>query len=362
MSKMALDYNAINLSQGFPDFNGPDELLSLVNHFITKGKNQYAPMPGIPELRFELSKKIEKLYNHKYNPDTEIIITAGATQAIYTAITCCIHPGDEVILFEPAYDSYAPSVIINGGIPVFIPMGTADFFNYEAIQNAVNKKTRLIIINSPHNPTGRVINSADLSFLEDITRAKDIFILSDEVYEHIVFDKKVHTSISQSPELSKRSFVISSFGKTYHSTGWKIGYCSAPENLAAEFKKVHQFMLFAVNTPIQYAYAEFIKNDEHYLNLNNFYQQKRDYFLNNIKGSRFKYTLAEGTYFQLLDYSAISDIDDMAFAEFLTRNAGVVVIPLSPFYSSGYNGRQIRICFAKKDEVILEACKRLLKV
>jgi methionine aminotransferase len=360
---MALEYNAINLSQGFPDFSGPDELLALVNHYITVWKNQYAPMPGIHELRFEISKKIENLYNRKYDPDTDIIITAGATQAIYTAVTCCIQPGDEVILFEPAYDSYAPSVIINGGIPVFVPMGVNSFFDFNALQNAVSRKTKLIILNSPHNPTGRVINSADLLFLEDITRDKDIYLLSDEVYEHIVFDGKLHVSISQSQKLSERSFVISSFGKTYHSTGWKTGYCAAPKKLADEFKKVHQYMVFSVNSPVQYAFAEYIKNTGHYLSLGNFYQKKRDLFLKNIINSRFRFIPSQGTYFQLLDYSGISDSDDIAFSEFLTKEAGVAVIPLSPFYSSsGYNGRIIRICFAKKEEVIIEACKRLSKV
>jgi methionine aminotransferase len=363
MTRMAQDYNAINLSQGFPDFDGPEELLSLVSYYITSGKNQYAPMPGIPELRNRISEKTEMLYSRKYDPENEIVITSGATEAIYTAISCSVNRNDEVIIFEPAYDSYAPSVLINGGIPVFIPLTQPGYnIDWERVKDKITAKTRMIIINSPHNPTGRVINRADLQNLAEITRNSNILILSDEVYEHIVFDSKKHVSLAESAELSERTFVISSFGKTYHSTGWKVGYCSAPAALMTEFKKVHQFIVFSVNTPVQYAYADFLSNKEHYLNLKSFYQDKRDLLIQNLKSSGFSLIPSEGTYFQLLDYSPVSDLQDTEFAEYLTKNAGVAVIPLSPFYSSVNTAKTIRVCFAKRNEVITEACKRLCSV
>jgi len=360
MSKMAAEYAAINLSQGFPDFECPDELKDLVNKYIQSGKNQYAPMTGVPLLRERISAKIEKYYGHSYNPETEINITAGATQALYTAITAIVHPGDEVIMFEPAYDSYTPSVMVNGGNPVYLPLSEKDFsIDWERCKNAVNNKTRLIIINSPHNPTGSVITLADLKSLEEITRDTNILILSDEVYEHIVFDRLRHISISRSGELARRSFVVSSFGKTYHTTGWKIGYCAAPENLMAEFRKVHQFNVFAVNTPIQYAYADFILNEGHFLRLSNFYERKRDLLINELKDSKFKLLHTKGTYFQLLDYSSISNKNDYDFTEFLTKEIGVAAIPLSPFYSNRNTRKLIRLCFAKKDEVLIEAAEKL---
>ncbi|RPI76627.1 MAG: aminotransferase class I/II-fold pyridoxal phosphate-dependent enzyme, partial [Ignavibacteriales bacterium] len=296
MSKMAVEYNAINLSQGFPDFNCPDELLKLVADYQQRGFNQYAPMPGIPELREKITKKIKNLYGRDYNFETEITITAGATQAIFTAITTIIHKSDEVILFEPAYDSYAPSVIVNGGMPVFVPLTKDNYkINWNRTKNSITSKTKLIIINSPHNPTGSVINESDIKNLEEVTRNTGIFIISDEVYEHIVFDDEKHLSISSSDELAERSFVISSFGKTYHTTGWKLGYCAAPENLTKEFRKVHQFVVFSVNTPVQYAYADFLDNEEHYLNLNNFYEKKRDLVLDLLSNTQFKFSPAKGT-------------------------------------------------------------------
>ncbi|MFO7444945.1 MAG: methionine aminotransferase [Ignavibacteriaceae bacterium] len=363
MSKMALEYNAINLSQGFPDFDGPEELFRLFKHYLDSGYNQYAPMQGVPQLRYKLSEKIEQLYSRKYNPDTEILVTAGATQAVFTAITCAINKGDEVILMEPAYDSYAPSVIVNGGIPVFVPLNQDNYsIQWELVKNAVTAKTRMIIINSPHNPTGSVINDADIRILEEITRDSNILIVSDEVYEHIVFDNEKHISIAGSAELSERSFVISSFGKTYHTTGWKLGYCAAPENLMNEFKKVHQFIVFSINTPAQYAFADFLDNKEHYLTLNKFYQGKRDLMLKHLRDSGFSFIPAKGTYFQLLDYSDISQMTDTDFSNYLTKEKGVAVIPLSPFYSSSYSGKIIRLCFAKKDEVLVEAAERLRKL
>ncbi len=363
MSRMATEHNAINLSQGFPDFNCPEELTDLVDYYLKKGFNQYAPMQGITSLRYKISEKIKKLYGRKYNPETEINITAGATQAIYTVASAVINPGDEAILFEPAYDSYAPSVKMNGGVPVFIPLNKNDFsIDWDEVRKAVNGKTKLIFLNSPHNPTGSVINETDIENLEDITRDKDIFVLSDEVYEHIVFDDRQHFSIAGSKELSQKAFVISSFGKTYHTTGWKMGYCAAPGYLMKEFRKVHQFIVFAVNTPIQYAYSEFMDNESHYQSLNNFYQKKRDIFLKYMKDSRWKIKPTSGTYFQLLDYSRITDMKDMDFAEELTKNAGVATIPLSPFYNDKRSESLLRVCFAKKDEVLKEAANILGKL
>jgi methionine aminotransferase len=363
MTKMANDYNAINLSQGFPDFNCSDELLERVAYYQSKGFNQYAPMPGVLNLRNKISKKIEKIYGRRYNPDTEIVVTAGGTQALYTAITAVVSTGDEVIILEPAYDSYAPAVLINGGVPIYISLSKKDYsIDWDKVKKSISEKTRLIIINSPHNPTGSVLSENDVAILEKIIRNKNIYLISDEVYEHIIFDDKKHYSFSQSRELSERSFVISSFGKTYHTTGWKVGYCVAPEMLMKEFKKVHQFIVFAVNTPIQHAYADIMEKEEMYLGLNKFYQQKRDFMVSLLSKSRFKYRPAQGTYFQLLDYSSISDLNDREFSEYLTKEIGVAVIPLSPFYSNGSDDKVIRICFAKKDEVLRAASEKLCRV
>ncbi len=362
MSRMAAEHNAINLSQGFPDFSCREELIDLVDYYMRKGFNQYAPMQGVLVLRHKISEKINKLYGRRYDPETEINITAGATQAIYTAASAVINPGDEVILFEPAYDSYAPSVKINGGVPVFVPLNDDFSIDWDKAGKAVNGRTKMIFLNSPHNPTGSVINETDIKKLEDITRDKDIFILSDEVYEHIVFDDKQHISVSGSKELSKKAFVISSFGKTFHTTGWKLGYCAAPEALMKEFRKVHQFIVFAVNTPIQYAYSEYMDNESHYLKLNNFYERKRDLFLKYMKNSRWDFKPASGTYFQLLDYSRITNMNDMEFAEKLTSEAGIATIPLSPFYNEKSSKKLLRVCFAKKDEVLEEAADILSKV
>lgn len=363
MSEMANRFNAINLSQGFPDFDVSPELIELVNNYMKKGFNQYAPMPGVLDLRKSISDKISKLYNHFYNPESEITITAGATQALYSAISVIVNSGDEVIMFEPVYDSYAPAVIANGGRPIFIKLSQNDFsIHWDEVEKKITQKTKAIIINSPNNPTGKVINQEDIIRLENIFKEKDIFLISDEVYEHIVFDSKRHISICESEILSKKSFVISSFGKTFHTTGWKIGYCAAPEYLTKEFRKLHQFVVFAVNTPIQYAYVDFLKNPENYLSVNKFYQQKRDYFRDKIKNSRFKILDTEGTYFQLLDYSSISEKNDFEFSEYLTKEIGVAVIPLSPFYDSYYNDKIIRICFAKRDEILNKASERLMEV
>jgi methionine transaminase len=360
MSKMADDYGAINLSQGFPDFNCSEELINLFHKYSLGGFNQYAPMAGVPVLREMISNKIEHLYSKKYNPENEITITSGATEALFTAITVVVSPGDEVILFEPAYDSYAPVVRINGGNPVFIPLNKKDFsIDWQRVKDSLTDKTKLIILNSPHNPTGSVISVDDLHKFEEVVRYRELFIISDEVYEHIIFDGIRHVSISESEELSHKAFIISSFGKTFHTTGWKVGYCSAPERLTTEFRKVHQFVVFAVNTPAQYAFAEYMKDKEHYMNLSMFYQQKRDILINALNGSRFKFTPAKGTYFQLLDYSDISDLNDMEFTSILTKKVHVAAIPLSPFYSGESNEKIIRLCFAKKDEVLIQAAEMI---
>lgn len=363
MSKMAIEYNAINLSQGFPDFNCSEELLNLVHKYQKDGFNQYAPMPGVLQLREMISEKIQTLYKHNYDVNNEITITAGATQALFTAISCIIKKGDEVIIIEPAYDSYLPVVKLNGGIPVFVSLSKDDFsFDWNAVINSITGKTKMIIINSPHNPTGSILSENDLRILEEITRNTNIVIVSDEVYEHIIFDKNKHVSLSQSEELSMRSFIISSFGKTFHTTGWKIGYCAAPERLTSEFRKIHQFVVFAVNTPIQYAYAEYLSDATHYLDLPFFYQKKRDYLIALLRGSRFILEPAKGTYFQLLDYSDISEMNDVDFAIKMTRETGVAVIPVSPFCNLNKDRKLVRVCFAKNEEVIQKACEKLNRV
>lgn len=363
MSKTANEYNAINLSQGFPDFDCPDELIGLVHHFQKKGFNQYAPMQGVMSLRNEISKKTERLHGRFYDPETEITITAGATQALFTAISCLVKNGDEVIVFEPAYDSYVPAILLNGAKPVFVPLNKNDYsIDWELTEKKISDRTKLIIINSPHNPTGSVIGLNDLRQLEKMVKNKNIFIISDEVYEHITFDGHEHLSLSRSDTLYKKSFIISSFGKTYHTTGWKMGYCIAPELLMKEFQKLHQFVVFSANTPTQYAYAEFLKNDSHYLELGNFYQKKRDYFVDKIQKSKFQIKRCKGTYFQLLDYSGYSILNDKKFAEYLIKEVGVAVIPLSPFYKKPYNEKIIRVCFAKREEILKSAAKLLNKL
>lgn len=363
MSKMAADFNAINLSQGFPDFHCSKQLVELVNHFMKNGMNQYAPMPGVLELRKEISKKVKRDYNRDYNFETEITITAGATQALYTVFSTIINSGDEVILFEPAYDSYVPSIKINNGIPVPIKLNENNFsIPWDKVKKSITKKTKCIVLNSPHNPTGAIISAEDIIELQHIVKGTDILIVSDEVYEHIVFADKKHLSLASYDELYKRSFIISSFGKTFHTTGWKMGYCCAPEALTKELRKVHQFIVFAVNTPVQYAYSEFLKDEKNIYSLNLFYQNKRDLFLKLIKDSKFKIRDCNGTYFQLLDYSNISDKNDIEFSEYLTKEIGVAVVPLSPFYQSASVQKLVRVCFAKKDEILNQAAERLNKV
>jgi len=363
MSKMANESNAINLSQGFPDFNCSDELIALVNKYMKAGNNQYAPMPGVLALREIISEKTEKLYSQYYNPEAEITITAGATQALYTAFSAFVSEADEVIVIEPAYDSYVPAINMNGGNPVFVSMQQPDnTINWEELQMAINTNTKMIVLNSPHNPTGAILTAQDLEKLSKIVSGTNIIILSDEVYEHIIFDGFEHQSVARYPKLAERSLVISSFGKTFHTTGWKMGYCIAPENLMKEFRKVHQFVVYAVNTPIQYAVAEFLKKEELYLSLGDFYQQKRDFFIKLMQETRFKFIPAKGTYFQIMDYSQISQEKDTLFAERLTREHGVASIPVSVFNHDLADHKLLRFCFAKSEETMEQAAEKLIKI
>jgi len=363
MTKLANDHGAINLSQGFPDFDVDKGLIELVNKYMRSGNNQYAPMQGVLNLRERISEKTHEIYSADYNPETEITVTSGATEALFAAITAVVHKDDEVILFEPVYDAYAPAIKLSGGIPVYLKLKFPDYYiDWDEVANAISEKTRLLILNSPHNPTGTVLSTEDISALKDIVNNTNLFIISDEVYEHIIFDGLVHESMLRYPELAERSFVISSFGKTYHSTGWKIGYCLAPEPLSAEFQKIHQFLTFASNTPIQYAFAEFMQNKDVYLNLSSFYQKKRDKFLSLINKSRFKALPCKGTYFQMLDYSLISKESDMEFAKRLTVESKVASIPPSSFYHQEDDFNVLRFCFAKKDETLEQAAKILCKI
>ncbi len=363
MSGLAQEYKAINLSQGFPDFPCSPELIELVNKAMKEGHNQYAPMPGILPLRERIAEKAERLYSASYHPGTEITITAGGTQAIYTTLAAVVREGDEVILFDPAYDSYAPSVEIHGGIPVHLQLKGPDFhIDWNEVKKMINQRTRMILINTPHNPTGAILTARDMQQLEKITHKTDILILSDEVYEHIIFDGYEHQSVMRYPRLMERSFVIYSFGKTFHNTGWKTGYCLAPEKLMTEFRKIHQFMVFAANTPIQHALAAFMKDPKNLDGLNTFYQEKRDYFLKLLKGSAFKPLPCSGSYFQLLDYSALSDEKDTDYAIRLTKENGVASIPVSVFYKNPPAGKLLRFCFAKDHQTLERAAEKLCNV
>ncbi len=363
MSGLANQYGAINLSQGFPDFKVSRELIDLIHRYMLADKNQYAPMPGVPELRQALADKILKLYNNKINPDTQITVTAGATQALFTAITAFVGKGDEAIIFEPAYDSYDPAVKLNGGIPRYIPLQAPDFtIDWEQVKEAINPRTKLIIINTPNNPGGFVFDENDMLRLTELTRDTDIVVISDEVYEHIIFDGLQHQSALKFNELFQRTIAVYSFGKTFHATGWKTGYVVAPENLMREFRKVHQFNVFSVNTPVQYALAEYLQNENNYLNLPDFYQQKRDFFVNHIRNSRFKVIPSHGTYFQLLDYSEISDQNEFDFAVWMTKEKGLASIPVSSFYHDGKNQHILRFAFPKEEETLLKAAAVLNEI
>jgi methionine aminotransferase len=363
MSGLANQYKAINLSQGFPNFQVSHELISLINKQMLDDKNQYAPMPGVLELRQALSRKIKRLYNKNVNPDTEITITAGATQALFTAITAFVGQGDEAIIFEPAYDSYDPAIKLNGGVPKYISLSAPDFsIDWDEVKNSITSKTKLLIFNTPNNPGGFVFNRDDMLRLTEITRGTDIVVISDEVYEHIIFDGLQHQSALLFDELYQRTIAVYSFGKTFHATGWKTGYVVAPEHLMIEFRKVHQFNVFCVNTPIQYALAEYLDNEQNYLTLPDFYQQKRDYFINAIQGSRFKLIPSKGTYFQLLDYSAVSNQTEFDFAVWMTKEKGLASIPVSSFYHDKKNQQILRFAFPKEEETLLKAAEILKNI
>ena len=363
MSKLAQENNAINLSQGFPDFSCSDKLIELVNHYMKGGFNQYPPMQGVMPLRERVSEMVESLYNTSYHPDTEITITAGATQAIYTAISALVKEDDEVIVFEPAYDCYTPAIIMNGATPVYAQLNQPDFsINWNAVKKLISHRTKMIIINSPHNPSGTVLTAKDMKELEKLTNNTDIIVLSDEVYEHMCFTKEPHQSVARYKNLADRSVLVSSFGKTVHTTGWKIGYVCAPANLMAEFRKVHQYLVFCVNHPMQLAIADFMKDEANYLEVKNFYKQKRDYFIKLIKGSKFTYEQSTGTYFQLLKYDGISSEKDVDFAIRLTKEHKLASIPLSVFYHENVDNKLLRFCFAKKDETLEKAAEVLCKL
>jgi methionine aminotransferase len=363
MSQMANEHHAINLAQGFPDFEISGLLIDKVHHFMKKGYNQYAPMPGVPALRNVISRNVKERYGITYDPDREITITAGATQAIFTAISAMIKDEDEVIIIEPAYDSYAPSVRLNGGMVKYATLAPPDFqIDWDQLVRLITHRTKLIIINTPHNPTGSILSEEDLKQFERIVTTRDLMLLSDEVYEHLIYDNKVHQSVCRYPKLAQRSFVIGSFGKTVHATGWKTGYVLAPENLMKEFRKAHQYVVFASNTPVQHAIAEFMEDPGNYVKLGRFYQEKRDYFENLLKDSRFTVLPSYGTYFQCVDYSEISDEADFDFAERLTKEHGVAAIPLSPFYQKENGIKLLRFCFAKKEETLREAAEILCKI
>ena len=363
MSGLANQYNAINLGQGFPDYQMSEELMNKVNEVMRKGWNQYVPMPGYLLLRESIAEKVEYLYQTKISPDTQITITPGGTYAIYTALTTILQPGDEVIVFEPAYDSYIPNVEINGAIPVLIDLKFPDYkIDWNEVQKKLSSKTKAILLNSPHNPTGAVLGKNDIEELRSIVKDRNIFIVSDEVYEHLIFDNIPHQSILRYPDLLERSFVCFSFGKTYNCTGWKLGYCiSSPESMV-EFRKVHQFNCFSCHTPSQVALAEFLKNKNEYLSLCGIMQKKRDYFLQLMRDTRFGMLNSSGSYFICAKYDRISNEGDKDFAIRITKEYGVATIPVSVFYKSGTDNRVVRFCFSKKNETLEAAAERLIKL
>jgi methionine aminotransferase len=360
MSSLAVEHNAINLGQGFPDYLMNEELISLVNQHMKLGHNQYVHMNGLPALRNVIAEKVYDLYHQLIDADKEITVTPGGTYAIYTALTTVLQPGDEVIVFEPAYDSYLPNIEINGAIPVLISLTYPDYkIDWEEVRKRISYKTKLIMINSPNNPTGSVLNKEDIRQLQNIVAGTNIFILSDEVYEHLIFDGLQHESVLLYPDLLERSFVCFSFGKVYHCTGWKLGYCIAPAVLMNEFRKVHQFNSFTSNTPMQFALADFLQHKESYLTLGSFMQKKRDYFLELMKTTKFKPLPSHGSYFQLYSYNGISEESEKDFAIRLTKDYGVATIPTSAFYKNEKDDKVLRFCFAKKETTLEKAVKNL---
>ena len=361
MSKMAQDYGAINLSQGFPDFDCPAALRERVAYHLNNRRNQYPPMAGIPELRQQIAIKVLSLYGHKVDPEHDVTVTSGATEALFDAVQATVGQGDEVIIFDPAYDSYVPAIELAGAKAVHLPLTVPDYrIDWQQLKESVNSKTRMIIINTPHNPCGVVLDRADLDQLAELTRNRDIRILSDEVYEHMVYDGTRHISVLSHPELRDKSFAVFSFGKTYHATGWKVAYCIAPAAMTTEFRKVHQFVTFTTNSFVQYGIADFMAEcPEHATELSEFYQRKRDTFCRLLSDSRFRLSPSKGTYFQLADYSAISNDDDVSFVNWMTQEKGVAAIPLTPFYASPPGTKIIRFCFCKDDSTLEQAAEIL---
>lgn len=363
MSGLANEQNALNLSQGFPNFKSDSKLIELVNKAMVNGNNQYAPMPGVFSLRKVIAKKMETLYGISYNPETEITITAGATQAIFTIIAATIKKEDEVIIFKPAYDCYEPTIELFGGKTIAVQLNPEDFaINWQEVKKLITDKTRMIIINTPHNPSGRVLLKKDMLQLEALLKNTNILLLSDEVYEHIIFDGEKHQSAALYPALAERAFITASFGKTFHNTGWKMGYCIAPAQLMEEFRKVHQFNVFSVNHPTQVALAEYLKTPSNYLGLSDFYQEKRDLFLSLLKDSRFQFKPSKGTYFQLLNFENITDESDYDFAVRLTKEQKIAGIPISVFNENKYDTKVLRFCFAKTDDTLKKAAEILCKI
>lgn len=363
MSALAQQTGAVNLGQGFPDFDCDPRLLDHVTDAMRDGLNQYPPMAGVPALRETISRKIETLYGRRYDADREITVTAGATQAILTAILCCVHPGDEVIVLEPCYDSYAPNIELAGGRVVRVPLVPGSFRpDFARIEAAMSPRTRAFVVNSPHNPSGTVWTRDEMERLAALLAPTDVLLISDEVYEHMVYDGVHHVSAASIPELARRAFVVSSFGKTHHVTGWKVGHVAAPAALTAEFRKVHQFNVFTVNTPVQHGLARYMADPEPYLGLAAFYQRKRDLFRQGLQATRLRLLPCEGTYFQSVDYSAVSTLPEAEFCQWLTREVGVAAIPLSAFYEGGFEQRIVRLCFAKRDETLRGALERLAGV
>lgn len=364
MSQLALEHKAVNLGQGFPDFDPPQSLRDALTRAMDEGRNQYAPMSGIQKLREQIAMQTERLYGRRVSADTEVTVTSGATEAIFAAIACSVHTGDEVIVLDPCYDCYEPAIALAGAHTVDVPLKLPNFaVDWQRVRDEITPKTRLIIVNTPHNPSGAVFAQADLDELADIAATHGLLVLSDEVYEHIIFDGRQHMSVSRKPELAERSFVIGSFGKTWHCTGWKVGYCVAPKLLTAEFRKVHQYLTFCTFQPAQWAFAEAMENHpEHAGELAAFYQGKRDRFRELLAGSRFRLPVVHGSYFQLADFSAIRDTDDLNFCEWLVREAGVAAIPVSAFYETAPEARLIRFCFAKNDDTLVAAAERLCKL
>jgi methionine transaminase len=363
MSKMAMEHGAINLSQGFPDFPVDKKLIDLIHSNMMQGNNQYAPMPGVPALRNIIAEIVSKTYSRAIDPETEVTITAGGTEALFSAIAALVHSGDEVIVFDPAYDSYNPAIRLNGGVPIHINLRAPNFMiDWDEVKTKINSRTKIIMINTPHNPSGTVLSESDLKTLESIAVNNDLLVLSDEVYERIIFEGIKHQSVLHYPELAKRSMAVFSFGKTFHATGWKVGYVIAPAAITAEIRKAHQFVTFSVNTPVQLALAEYMKTPDHYLNLGSFYQRKRDYFLEGIKGSSFEPLPCYGSYFQSLSYQSMYDLPDREMAENLTKKFKVASIPISAFYQDGTDNKLLRFCFAKSEQTLDRAINILRKL